>query len=302
VLSQVITPLIVDISGITAMLWYRTWYNLLEAHTPYVFAISTFINVSTLERRVKTLSESALKAKLMEHEMALGKSVQDTFFRTPPMPDGFNLAISHRAEMYVSGDMIFSHHDSVNKTATALLCDVSGHGVQAALKASICSVLCDSIWDVHKLRQDDNPQQRLEILHRRATGFFAKTSSEPELLAVVGCEISIDTKTAYLYRANAVFPLIVSKSLDGTWQTKLVTVPNDTIQEVQLNDTSFILLFSDGFMDSSRTYKRFTDWLKVRIQSEKILTADHLKQMILAYEHWTDTHDDQTMCILEVAA
>lgn len=301
VLSQILTPMIVNIQGVTDMLWFKTWYNLLETHTPYVFALSTFINVSTLEKRVKTLTASAVQANMIEQEMLLGKVVQESFFRTPPMPIGVNLEISHKAEMYVSGDMIFSYHDQANKTATALICDVTGHGVQAALKASICSVICDSIWEVVSLRTGDLPQHRFEILHARATGFFAKCSTTSDLLAVVGCEVSLIDKKAYFYRSNAVFPMLISKSNGQHWTSKLITGQNASIHEVQLIGQSFIVMFSDGLMDSSRTYKRFSDWLIVRLNAEAALSAPQLKQIILSYGQWTETHDDQTLCILEVA-
>ena len=173
--------------------------------------------------------------------------------------------------------------------------------MQAALKASICSVICDSIWEVVSLRTGDLPQHRFEILHARATGFFAKCSTTSDLLAVVGCEVSLIDKKAYFYRSNAVFPMLISKSNGQHWTSKLITGQNASIHEVQLIGQSFIVMFSDGLMDSSRTYKRFSDWLIIRLNAEPALSAPQLKQIILSYGQWTETHDDQTLCILEVA-
>ncbi|MCX6119599.1 MAG: SpoIIE family protein phosphatase, partial [Proteobacteria bacterium] len=302
VVSQVFTPLVTDFPWITDSLWYKTWYNLLETHTPYVFALSTFVNVSTLEKRVKKLTEASLQSKLMEQEMALGRTVQEAFFRTPPMPAGIFLEISHNAEMYVSGDMIYSHHDPVNNTVTALLCDVTGHGVQAALKASVCTVICDSIWEVNKLRQDDQPFTRMEILQRRATSFLSKTSALPELLAIVGCEVLLNEKKAYIYRSNAVVPLMVFKDDNGKLQSAVLNDAMDEFLEVNLLTKSIIILFSDGLIDSSRTYKHFKQWLDAKLDSYNDISAAELKALILSYQDWKETHDDKTMCVLEIAA
>ena len=301
VLVQVITPLIIDIPGVSDQLWYKTWYASFETLTPYVFALSTFINVSTLEKRVKTLTDNAINAKVMEQQLELAKAVQETFFKIPTMPPGVSLAISHRAEMYVSGDMIYSYHDKNSNAAIALICDVTGHGLHAALKASICSVICDSIWDVERLRQSDTNSSRLEILHDRASGFFAKTAAMPDILAVVGCEVSLKEKQAIFYRANAVYPLLISKSSDGAWEMRLIIGDNVSVHKVQLTGHSFIVLFTDGLIDSSRTYKHFTDWLRSRLPQEQNLTAERLKELMLSFERWVETHDDRTMCVLEVA-
>ena len=123
----------------------------------------------------------------------------------------------------------------------------------------------------------------------------------PDILAVVGCEVSLKEKQAIFYRANAVYPLLISKSSDGTWAMKLIVGDNVSAHKVQLTGHSFIVLFTDGLIDSSRTYKHFTDWLRPRLTQEQNLTAERLKELLLSFDRWVETHDDRTMCVLEVA-
>lgn len=314
VIVQIVTPAIIDIPGVSDMLWYRTWYNLFEAHTPYVFALSTFINVSTLEQRVKSLTGVAVQSSLIEREMSLGREVQKALFRMPELPDGIKMAFSHEAALYVSGDVVFGHHDPNSRTATAILCDVTGHGVQAALKASICSALCESIWEGSRLRPEDDPSKRLDIFYRRALGFFSRTQGSNEVLAMVGCEVSMDLRKVTVYRANAVLPLMISRpNTTSPWNATVITSPAGRTFDVALpepapqgiassapKDPVFFALFSDGLIDTSRIYKALLVWLAPRLESQNQWSAASMKDLILSFPDWNETHDDRTLCVIEV--
>ena len=312
---QIVTPIVVDIQGVSDMLWFRTWYNLFEAHTPYVFALSTFINVSTLEQRVKALTGAAVQAKLIERELSLGREVQQALFQIPVLPPGISMAFSHEAARYVSGDLIYANHDPVNQTATALLCDVTGHGVQAAIKASICSALCESIWDGSRLRPGDESSRRLEFFYRRALGFFSRTQGSNEVLAMVGCEVSLPTRKITVYRANALLPMMITRqNRESNWIATVIGGPPMKPFDIQLPeelqsirqaardpDPIFFALFSDGLIDSSRTYKALVEWMNGRLVGESTLTAESLKTLILSFDRWHQTNDDRTLCVMGIA-
>lgn len=303
VLSQVLSPIFVDYPEIMDATWFKTWYNLFETHTPYVFALSTFINVSTLERRVKTLTAAAVHNEMIQSEMNLGKTVQQSFIQVPRLPEGVSISYAHEAATFVSGDTIFSHYDEGHGRVTAVMCDVTGHGVQAALKASICSAVCDFIWNDARTRDSDTTSDRMNIFFQRVTGMLSKVSREAEMLAMIGCEISLNTREVTFYRANAVFPIILSqnKAQPEKWSIDVLSFPECSHQTIPIHDPFYVLLFSDGLLDSSRSTKLFVDWLKVRVAGKTHLPASDLKNLIMEFQDWPKTHDDRTMVVLEVA-
>lgn len=299
VLVQVITPFIVGIPGVTESNWYKTWYNLFETHTPYMFALSTFINVSTLERRVKTLSRAAIRKDAIERELTLGKAVQDAFFQIPEMPKGIALSYAHNAAEYVSGDILFSHWDRQGETVTMVLCDVTGHGVQAALKASICSAMCASIWEHGQLRPSDDAARRLEILHRRVTAYLTKTSGNPEILAMVGCELDLKTGLTRLYRANGLYPLVIAR-IPGGWSVQIQAHAAEQLVITPLQGDSFVVIFSDGLIDGARTMKRLVAHIQTALAGREVLDAAGVKETIFAFKGFVETNDDKTLAVLEV--
>jgi serine phosphatase RsbU (regulator of sigma subunit) len=295
--------MIVGIPGVTESLWYKTWYNLFETHTPFVFALSTFINVSTLERRVKTLSRAAIRQEAIERELTLGKAVQDAFFQIPELPTGIRMAYSHEAAQFVSGDILFSHWDRSTETVAMVLCDVTGHGVQAALKASICSAICSSIWEHSQHRPGDEPAQKLEILHSRVSSYLTKTSGSAEVLAMVGCELDLRLSEIRLYRANGIFPLLVAKS-NGQWQPKILPLHSGVMSRTPIDGPCFIVLFSDGIVEGPRTMRRLVSHIEDRVlaTTDKQLDASTLKELVLSFEGFVETNDDKTLAVVELDA
>lgn len=303
VLVQVLTPVLVDFPEIVDAAWFKTWYNLFETHTPYVFALSTFINVSTLEKRVKTLTESAVQSEIIRSEMQLGKTVQQSFFQIPHMPNGVGVDYAHEAATFISGDTVFSHYDEKRQRVTAIMCDVTGHGVQAALKASICCAMSDMIWNDSRLRESDTAADRMGIFFQRVTGMLSKVSREAELLAMVGCEVSLKTREITFYRANAVFPVVLTQrhAPDAGWNVDVVSFPESSHRTIPIPDSFYVLLFSDGLLDSSRSMKAFVGWLTNRLKTIEHLPATELKNLIMEFRDWPKTDDDRTMLVLEVA-
>lgn len=302
VIVQILTPVFVDIPEIGDSTWFKTWYNLYETHTPYVFALSTFINVSTLEKRVKTLTNAAVQSELIQSEMRLGKTVQQSFIQIPKFPHGVSLDYSHEAATFVSGDTIYSHFDERRRRVTAVMCDVTGHGVQAALKASICNAVCDFIWNDARTRESDTAADRMNIFFQRVTGMLSKVSREAEMLAMIGCEIDLTTREVTFYRVNAVFPIILTYGkVSGTWNIDVLSFTEASHQTIPLTDPFHVLLFSDGLLDNCRSTKSFVEWLQIRLEKQMHLQATELKNLIFEFKDWPSTHDDKTMVVLEVA-
>jgi hypothetical protein len=115
---------------------FRALCNILQPAAAWLLAFSAFINISTLENRVKVLSKVEARARELDQEMELGRTVQRAFHNVPVLPENCRISHHHEAMLYVSGDTFFVTCNQVTKRVTFLINDVTGHGVQAALKAS----------------------------------------------------------------------------------------------------------------------------------------------------------------------
>src|SRR5690606_36983690 len=105
-----------------------------------------FINISSLENRVRLLSAAQAKAELLRQELQLGQAVQTAFMTPPRMPAEFEISAFQSAPLLVSGDTYFAHWDEDAHRLTVILSDLVGHGIHAALRASASQVIAKTIW------------------------------------------------------------------------------------------------------------------------------------------------------------
>lgn len=131
---------------------------------------------------------------------------------------------------------------------------------------------------------------------------------------MVGCEVSMDLRKVTVYRANAVLPLMISRpNTTSPWNTTVITSPAGRTFDVALpkpapqgiassapKDPVFFALFSDGLIDTSRIYKALLVWLAPRLESQNQWSAASMKDLILSFPDWNETHDDRTLCVIEV--
>jgi hypothetical protein len=84
--EQIVDPLGHYIPFISRNEVFTELVDILQPISAWLLAFSAFINISTLETRVKALSGSEVRAQSIEREMELGRSVQATFLRIPEVP------------------------------------------------------------------------------------------------------------------------------------------------------------------------------------------------------------------------
>jgi serine phosphatase RsbU (regulator of sigma subunit) len=277
-----------------------TIYYVLETHTPYLFALSTFINISTLEARVKSLSIEVAEAREIEKDMALGQTIQKSFMQTPFLPERFGFAHQNEAAVYVSGDIFFVHWDEERQVLTAILNDVTGHGVQAALKASICTAMAESIWANKHVRGTDDPVSSLEIYDRRLHAFMDKINSMGEVVSIVGCEFDERAQVLRLYRVHGVFPVVIARKPDGSGYTIAVVPLQSGVRfEIPWPEDSFVLLMSDGLVDSSRTMRKLYLYLHqhLDVTTESFDEAD-IKGLFFQFSGFEKVADDKTLLVV----
>ncbi len=268
---------------------YQTIVDLLQPIAAWLLAFAAFLNISTLENRVRTLSGLEARAKEMEKEMELGRVVQKAFMNLPKMPDELRMVCHHEAMLYVSGDTYFVDWNEKHRKLTFLINDVTGHGVQAALKASGVSVIANTVWSD---AQGPWIPGKMEAYARMVTQFFEKMDSTPDVLAMAGGEFDVETGALELFRVNFPFPLVIEPKGD-TWSLTLLPLPSAKLVPYQMSDGAFVVLTSDGMLDNSRRTTEFLRYMKKQLAGiGSDLDADRIKALVLACPLVADRKDD----------
>jgi hypothetical protein len=289
-----------------------TLFTVLQANTGYLFALSTFLNISTLENRVQSLTAAKARAEQMERELEIGQIVQRALLKPPELPTDVDLMCHYEAALYVSGDTYYTHWDKQRQLVTFLVNDVTGHGVQAALKASACNVLAKTIWELdHSSRFSFGDGARLAELDRMTQAMLVEMNAVPDFSSLCGAEFDLRGGRLAVYRSNFTFPVLVSPVVplrDGMepflgelWRVEAVVCRNQEVAVRQLVRGGFVLIMSDGFLESSRDMKRFSSYLREALATRDAgLTAGAIGELVMRYEP-VDTRpvDDRTLMVFQ---
>lgn len=296
---------------------YGALITVVNANSAYLFALSAFLNISTLEARVKVLSREKAKAEAIERELELGRQVQQAFLGMPQLPSEIRMAHHHEAAVYVSGDTYFVHWAPESRTLTFLLNDVTGHGIQAALKAFACNIVARSVWSsgskaTLNRRGED---ARLKRYDQEVVELICKGRVDdgvPDFNAMVGVEFLLDQRKLKLYRVNYNFPVLVTPAFDFAtqhddaeakgWKAKQLPLPNQESHEMPLAEGAYVLLVSDGFIETARDQREFSSYMnRALAEAPASLDPEGMKAMALGWPRIAERkiHDDRTMLVFQ---
>lgn len=290
----------------------QTLYTVFQANCGYLFALSTFLNISTLENRVRSLTAAKARAEQIERELEIGQIVQQALLKPPALPDSIEIACHHEAALYVSGDTYYAHWDEQSKVVAFMVNDVTGHGVQAALKASACNVLAKTIWENDKAVQPAvGDGSRFLEYDRLTQKLLVEMNAVPDFNSLVGAEFSTETGELAVYRSNFTFPVLISPkvALDDSfepylgelWTPELLASHNQVVERRVIRRGSFLLFLSDGFMESSRDYKAFTTYLRQALASRDAnANVETITDLVVKYDGFDRRIiDDRTLLVFQ---
>lgn len=309
--EQMLDPVFSYVPLVHDTVAFRTLCDLLQPAAAWLLAFSAFINISTLENRVKVLSHVEARAREMDQEMELGRTVQRAFHNVPELPESCRLAHHHEAMLYVSGDTFFVNCNRSTKRITFLINDVTGHGVQAALKASAANVIAKSLWEEQRITA--HREGNLATYDQQLQAFLGQISDQPDINAMGGCEFDTATGAMTFYRANFPFPLLIEPAQDPEkslkeghlgelWRARILPLPNRSLVTRRLAPGSFVLMTSDGFLDTSRRTREFMHYLRRYLATkDATLSVDAVKGLFLRSDVFRKeaAPDDRTVLVFQ---
>jgi hypothetical protein len=277
--------------------------NAAHFNSGFLLALSAFFNISSLENRVLSLSLAKARGDIIEHELELGRTVQRAFLKVPKMPEDFDVVGSHEAAVFVSGDIYFVNWDENDQRLAVVLTDITGHGVQASLKATACYMLASNLWKSRRARDGEidasRLRSRLGSYHKQSTDLLSLFNDIPDIAAFAGVEVFAREDRAYFYRNNFYSPIILEPDNKGGWTVTMPSLQVAELTEYKMTPGTIIAIFSDGFVSGSRQLSRLKQFISERLNHFDG-RAESLKELFSAFD--TQNHDrpddDRTLIVL----
>ncbi len=260
---------------------------------------------ANLESKVTQRTETIEKQKReLENQIALAEKIQRALLPgVLPAIDGADIAFRYDPVMGVGGDFFDVLYDRERGLVGLVVCDVSGHGMPAALLASMTKVSLQS-W-----RQTLNsPSQTLAVIRETLSG---KLSSH--FLSVCVCCLNLDNGRLVCSSAGHPEPLI----LRGGGILEIVKVRGRIISDafapspfeertMTLEKGDKLVLYTDGFTEArNRSLAIFgEEALQVALRKLAPLDARRIcDQMFFLVKDHADSglglEDDLTMLAIE---
>lgn len=278
--------------------------DILQPISAWLLAFSAFINISSLETRVKALSGSEVRAQSIEREMELGQTVQSTFLRVPEVPPPVMISCHHEAAVYVAGDMFFIDWSESSRQLTVILSDLTGHGVQAALKASATNVIAQTLWAGERVTQERR-RDRLLRFDQQVQSFLNRLGGDEEMNTMVGLEFNERERTMEIFRSNFPLPILVRRTGDAGWAVAPVILPNRKQTQLALEPGAFLLLATDGFLSTSQQTAHLVKYLKKNLAAgAPSASASDIKDLVLGFAGFRQSPlpDDRTLIVVGLSA
>ena len=231
--------------------------------------------------------------KEIETDLKLGRNIQEAIQAIPELPKDLKLQTHQDVAQYVSGDSYFVDWNDHTKRFTFFLQDIVGHGVQAALKASISHQIAKTIWNQHGI------EKRLETYDSQLQNFFDNLDQKTsDFNALAGAEFDLNTKLLNIYRSNYGAPFLIKPSTalysDST-QEELkasfleltpLAIKHKTEHQCKLDPGSVLIIVSDGYLYNSRAEVSLFKYLKSCIQDRDFILTQSITKYITAINNW----------------
>lgn len=243
----------------------------------------------------------------MDREIEMAKNIQESLLpRTLPCIENAHIAFKYVPMTGVGGDFVNIKYKEDAGKLGLFICDVSGHGVPAAMTASIISVTLDFYWDDFI----DDPAS----IFMKMQNFLAGKLGGNFFTA---CLCVVDLESGKLTVSSAGHPKIIIVKNDGkAWMAagkgRLMTdflMSTSTNEVFHLDHGDRMVLYTDGITEAENPWKEMlgTDdhqyCALIGEQSRKSASPEELcaniYNMVIDFTGSMNPQDDITVLVCE---
>ncbi len=261
------------------------------------------VRVETLIMLKESVNESKKLANI-EQELSIARAIQfSTMPENLPAVNGLDIAVRYIPMESVGGDF-YSFQVPSDDMLGILLTDVSGHGVPAALIASMLKIVSNML-----IKYADNPGTYLSEMNRILTGNMGN-----QFLTAV--YVFIDVKSRVMLHANAGHePVLVFKRNNNTLIEDnpkgriMGWLKDDNIDQsvVALDPGDRIILFTDCITESFNSQRELfglDSFKKLITDTGHLNPEDCADRFISDLENWTGKKgkfdDDFSLIVIDI--
>lgn len=272
-----------------------------------------FSNLTILKEHLEQIvtertAELTHTRDLLLYDLELAQKIQMTLLpQKVPQLENAEVKYKYVPMMGVGGDFIDIFVGSRNIAGDnkadilcCFICDVSGHGVPAALTASMVKMSLSS-WEEFALKPAAHMSHISNSLHRKTGGNF-----------ITGIVCFLELNTGRFVFANAGHPPLIILRADGTAEPvgakgKLISdiAPPDCEElEFFLNENDMVILYTDGIIEEKTENEffgedRFIDILKLNYRSSPEFLCGAVINSLIQFKGNTAMDDDLTIIAIQ---
>ncbi|HYX36219.1 MAG TPA: SpoIIE family protein phosphatase [Oligoflexus sp.] len=261
-------------------------------------AIGNQFQKAQREREIEYLERRKLEKNLDDAHI-----VQEAFIPHDLKGHRFEIVTSHHPSARIGGDWLGYHHDVIHKRLILAICDVTGHGLPAALLSGAIHGAFHGLSRAEEVDALEGPQL-LAMLMQRINDVVGMTAANTSLLATM-LILSIDLESGRMDYINAGHtPMVLVRDnhpvyiLEGGSPLGLNSQPSFGVGYYQGQPGDTVFLYTDGLLENARSPRR----LQLHHLSRLLTTQDPLEAIQKRLEDLTGpeatTMDDDCSFIL----
>jgi serine phosphatase RsbU (regulator of sigma subunit) len=247
------------------------------------------------------------KNAVLQKEIEMAQIIQQSLLpkRLPDIKNA-RIAFKYAPMMGIGGDFISFHYTESKNHLGIFICDVSGHGVSAALTASMVSMALDFFWDANI----DKPAMILREMRNQLKGKMGGNF-------FTACLCSLNLNNSTMTFSSAGHPPVIIARNDGTLEMVKSTgrlineffEPNLLETIVSLHKKDRLILYTDGITEARNPDQemlgeddaKFSNWIKkiVNRSSTPDILCEQIFTEVLAYSRSDILDDDFTIVAVE---
>ncbi len=259
-----------------------------------------------LELEQKVIERTAViqsQNQVLEQQMTMAKRIQMSLLpQNIPDVRGVKIAYRYQPMMQIGGDFLDIHYSPSENSVGLFVCDVSGHGVPAALLASMTKMSL-SFWHENLNRPAESIAYLHETLHDKLSDYFLTASI-----------CSLNLNTGELIAANAGhWPILIMRK-DASLTTlrargRMIMArwaPECESVSAQLQSGDRIVIYTDGLLEETNRAgemfgeDRFLQLVRNHSSDSVDVMCEEVVQEVLRYSGGPlEQGDDITLLVAE---